>query len=362
MNPNQTTANPNPGLQGTIEATFLFPDFSNLIKKEYAKSPVSTPIDALPFFIYQQVPNGQGDSKQVNEVDFTRYAAAMPEGTNARKGSVGSGFHKQVLWFRYGQEYDITYKMRTAYQWYDVVPGIVQALKDAVPQRQNLDMTHLITFGQAVGYYDQDGYFRDTTTGDELSLFNTAHKLAFSTKTYSNLLPGSLPFNKAALESMGQMTTTEIMDNFGKLGRMNFNTIFCAQNEAVINSIRQYIHSVADPSQANPSVENPYKGRYELRILSMLATDANGNTDYSKLNWWGIAALGTSMSGDRWQAYRVNWEPTRLKGMSTGNGATFSNANWEDFHNDNVSIGVRGTENYAALAGKGIILSPAPNA
>lgn len=353
MFPNNQTANANPGQFGTIEATFTFPELSNLVKKMFAETLPQVPLDAKPLFIFKSVPQGQGESIQVNEQDFTTYASDMPEGVNAKKGSFGVGYHKQVLWFRYGMEYDITYKMRTTAQWLDIVTATVKALSQAVPQRQNLDMTHMITFGNATSYVDQDGFVRDVSTGDGLSLFNAAHTLAFSATTYSNIVPGNPQFSKSALEAAELLTKNNVLDNFGKLRRMNFKTIWCASTPTLTNNIMQYIRSVSDPVQANPGVENPYKGKYDILPLELLATDANGLYDTTKKNWWGIAAL-MGVGGERWQAYRVQWEAPRLKPMPTG---SFSTSNAEDVHNDNWTFGARGTENYASLSGRGIIAS-----
>lgn len=357
MFPNNQTSNPNPGNMGTIEATFTFPELSNLIKKMFAEALPQVPLDAKPLFIFKSVPQGQGDAIQVNEQDFTTYASDMPEGTNAQKGSFGVGYHKQVLWHRYGLEYDITYKMRTTAQWLDIVTATVSALSKAVPQRENLDMTHLITFGNATSYVDMDGFTRDVSTGDGLSIFNAAHLLAFTAQTYSNIVPGNPQFSKTALESAELLTKSNILDNFGKLRRMNFKHIWCASTPSLTNSIMQYIRSISDPVQANPGVENPYKNKYDILPLELLATDANGIYDSSKQNWWGIGAF-TGVGAERWQAYRVQWEAPRMKPMPTGD---FSTTNAEDVHNDNWTYGSRGTENYAALVGRGIIGSLAAN-
>lgn len=357
MPPNNTIFNTNPGNQGTIEATFTFPELSNLVKKMFAEALPQVPLDASPLFILKTIPQGQGDSIQVNEQDFTTYAGDMPEGSNAKKGAFGVGYHKQVLWHRYALEYDITYKMRTTAQWLDIVTATVAALSKAIPQRENLDMTHMLSFGNATSYVDQDGYTRDTSTGDGLSLFNAAHTLAFVPQTYSNLVPGNPQFSKTALESAELLTKNNILDNFGKLRRMNFKTIWCSDTPSLTNSIMQYIRSVSDPVQANPGVENPYKGKYDMLPLSLLATDANGIYDSTKQNWWGIVA-NTGTGAERWQSYRVQWEAPRLKPMPTG---SFSSTNAEDVHNDNWTYGSRGTENYASLSGRGIIASLAPN-
>jgi len=344
------TTNPNPGAQGTIEATFTFPELSNLVKKMFAEALPKMPLDARPLFIDKTIPQGQGDSIQINEMDFSTYASNMPEGVDAKKGLFGIGYHKQVLWHRYGFEYDITYKMRTTSQWLDVVTATVNALSTAVPQRINLDMTHHITFGNAVSYVDMDGFVRDLTVGDGFQLFYATHALAFAVPTYSNIVPGNPAFTKSALEAAELLTKTNILDNFGKLRRMSFKTIFCADTPNLTNTIMQYIRSTSDPLQANPAVVNPYQSKFDIMPLASLATDANGIYDSSKAAWWGIAAL-SGVGAERWQAYNVIWEAPRLKPMpAQGNNA-------EDVHNDNWTYGARATCNQAALSGRGIIIS-----
>lgn len=344
------TQNPNPGNSGSIEATFTFPEISNLIQKKFAERLSDVPMDASPLYIKKSVGYGQGDSIQVNEQDFSTYANAMPEGANAQKGLFGVGYHKQVAWYRYGKEYDITYKARTTAQWIDIVAQTVQAMSTNVPNRMNLDKTHMLTFGAGTNYIDMDGFERDTSTGDGLSLFNSAHFLAFTGATYSNIVTGNPQFSKSALESAEFLSITNIRDNFGAQKRMKFSHIWHADNTTLENDIMQFLKSISDPVQANAGVMNPYRSKYQALRLSLLASDVNGNPDTSKRLWWGIGAFEGS-GGERWQAYCVTWEPARLITMpSAGN-------NGEDRHNDNWSWGVRGTENYATLSGRGIIAS-----
>jgi len=353
MNPNQTTANPNPGSFNTIESTYSQPEVTNLIQKAFAPALDNVSMDAMPLFIKKTVGMGQGDSIQVNEKDFTTYAAGMPEGADAKKGAFGVGFHKQVLWKRYGQEYDITQKMRYTMQWLDVISDTVRALAQAVPQRINLDLTHQITFGNAVSYVDQDGEIRDVSTGDGQPLFSATHALAFNPATYSNLVPGAPQFSKTALEAAELLTVSNIRDNFGVKKTMNFSHIVTSDTPSVINDVQQLIRSISDPAQANSGVMNPNQRKYTHLKLSLLATDAQGNYDATKQNWWGIAALNGT-GGDRWQAYEVVWEAPTLKTMPTNGN------NGEDVHNDNWTYGSRGTCNRAALSGRGIIFSLAP--
>jgi len=361
MNPNNTTANANPGANGTISATFTFPEFSNLIQKMFIKKLENTPLDAKPLFIEKTIPNGKGDSIQINELDFTTYASNMPEGTDAIKGNSSVGYHKQVLWYRYALEYDITYKMRTTAQWVDVITETLDALVSAVPQRMNLDMTHIVTFGNATSYVDMDGETRDTSTGDTLALFSAVHTISHpqgAITTYSNIVPGAPTFNKVSLESAQLVGATETIDNFGVLKQMNYDTIWSTTDPTTCNDIKQLLRSVSDPNQANSGVKNPYnmgtRPAFTHLELSKLWTDANGNYNSAKRRWWGIASLGGS-NASRWQAYRCIWESPRLIPGGANGGTSLTGTNAEDAHNDNWTFGARGTANQAVVAGRGII-------
>lgn len=353
-----STQNPNPGSQGTIQSTFTFPEFSNLVEKTFVELLQNLPLDADPLFITKSIGHGEGDVKQMNEQDFETYAKGMPEGANAQKGKTGIGFHKQINWYRYGLEFDITHKQRTTEKWGDVVANTMEALTQAVPLRMNLDKTHIITFGNATSYVNMDGFVRDVTTGAGTELFTATAPLAHSPFTYSNIVPGAPAFSKTALELAQQLTVSNILDNFGVKKRMAFDTIWTSDDPETVNNVKQLLRSISDPEQDNSGVMNPYESRMSHLVLSQLATTPEGSYDSSKAKWWGIGAF-KGMGANRWQAYDLIWESPYIKGSTPMAGHTATNQ--EDYHNDNWSYGARGASNQGVLSSRGIIVSLVAN-
>lgn len=343
---------PNPGQQGTLLSTFTFNEIYDSVQKKFIEMLPKYPIDAKPLFIYEAVPQQSGNSRQYDESDFSSFARNKPEGVPSAKGTFGIGYHKVMSMKRVALEFDLTYEARTQNQWYKVTE-ITQALIQTVPYRLNLDMTHRVTFANAASYVDMDGFTVDTTTGDGLSLANAAHTLAFSATTYTNIVAGAPQFSKSALQSAETVAKNNIYDNFGVPHVMSWTHIFCANTPVVIESIKQFLHSISDNTQANPNVMNTYKNRYEILVLTQLDTDANGFRDTAKSNWWGIAALGGSIRGDRFQAIHGEWEAAHMK-------PTVEGGNADDFSKDIWKFGVRGGYGLVTVSPKGFIISLVP--
>ena len=72
-----------------------------------------------------------------------------------------------------------------------------------------------ITFSQGTSYIDNGGYTVDTTTGDGYSLANAAHTTAFSSTTYTNILPGGPNFSKSSLIAAEILARNNTIDNYG---------------------------------------------------------------------------------------------------------------------------------------------------
>ena len=344
--PNET----NPGSQNTLLSTYNFPEIYDLIKKTFIDMIPKYPIDAKPLFIYDAIPMMAGNTKQYDESDFSTFARNKAEGVAASKMQFGIGYHNIMKMKRIAGEFDLTYESRTQNQWYRVTE-ITAALIETCPQRINLDMTHRVTFCTTSSYVDMDGWTVNTETGDSLPLADAAHTLAFSPITYTNIVPGAPQFSKSALQSAETIAKNNIYDNFGIPKLMNFTHVFCANTPNVRENIKQFLGSISDNTQANPNVENTYKNKYEILILSQLDTNANGNRDTSKSNWWGLAALGGSIRGNRWQAYYGEWEAPHMKPAPTdGNNA-------DDFSKDIWKYGVRAGYGLIAVIAKGFIIS-----
>lgn len=345
------TSEPNPGNADTMLSTFTFEEIYDLIQKKFIDMLPKYALDAKPLFIFDDIPLGTGNMRQYDESDFSSFARTKPEGVAAAKANFTIGYHKQMRMKRIALEFDLTYEARTQNQWYRV-EEITQQLIQTVPYRLNLDMTQLaVTFAQSSSYVDMDGFTIDTTTGDGQPIASAAHTLSQNPTTYTNIVAGAPQFSKSGLIAAETVAKNNIMDNFGVPRIMSWTHIFCANTPNVKENIKQFLFSTSDNTQANPAVENTYKNRYEMLVLSQIDTDANGQRDTSKSNWWGIAALGGAVRGDRLQAYYGQWEAPNMKPAPTnGNNA-------DDFSKDIWKYGVRGGYGLTVVSPKGIIYS-----
>lgn len=339
----------NPGQQGTLLSTYTFNEIYDLIQKRFIDMLPKYPIDAKPLFIYEGIPQQSGNTRQFDESDFSSFARTKPEGVPAAKGVFGIGYHKIMTTKRVALEFDLTYEARTQNQWYKVTE-ITANLIQTVPYRTNLDMTQRVTFANVSSYVDMDGFTIDTTTGDGLSLANAAHTLAFSPTTYTNIVPGGPQFSKSALQSAETVAKNNIYDNFGIPHVMTWTHIFLANTPVLKENVKQFLRSISDVTQANPEVVNTYKDKYEMLVLTQLDTDANGFRNTAKSNWWGIAALGGSIRGDRFQAFYGEWEAPHMK-------PTVDGGNADDFSKDIWKFGVRGGYGLVTVSPKGFIIS-----
>jgi len=347
---------PNPGNSSQFLATYTQKEIYNLVQKVFVDFKESYPVDASPLFAFRPVPMHTGVIKRYDQKDFSTYASAKPEGAPSKRAKYGTGFHKDVILKRIALELVLTYEAIQYDQW-DDVKAIGTELGKTAPQRINLDMTHLaITFAQGVSYVDMDGYQIDTTTGDGQPIASAAHELAFSTLTYTNILPGAPAFSKSALISAETIARNNTMDNYGIPKGYNWTHIWCSGDPNNTENIMQFLKSISDNTQANPNVENTYRRRYKMLALEQLDTNVFGQRDTTKSNWWGIGAFeGDITSGKRFAAIYSQWEAPHMKPAPT------ESNNASDFSRDIQKFGIRAGYGLCALDGMGIVYSFVPN-
>ena len=336
-----------PGLQVTTLSEVSLSEFTDLTRKEFSMTQMMVPVAARQLFIEVPIASNSGNTRRFDEVDTETFASLKREGENAAKASAGVGYNVTMTARRFAKEIDITYEMRRDNRAPEVGSALV-SLAHHVPQRQELDLTHRLTFASSTSYTDKDGVSVDVSVGDTLALVSASHTLAFSSATYSNRVSGDPVFSQGALESALLLSVTNIRNNFGDKRVMNFNTIISGDDPGTVRDIRQVLESTADVDAAHEGVLNHFRGRMRHVMLPYLATTATGAYDSTKRRWWGIAATGQGTAG--WQAYLGIWEQPNLKTPAPGN-------NGEDVHSDNWTYGARGRYGIAAVSGRGIILS-----
>lgn len=355
MNPNPYDA-PIHGQSTPFIATYTQNEIYNLVKKSFADYMQKYPADAKPLFIYDPAPAFSGIIHRYMEKDFSTFAEVKPEGSPTKRAKKGIGYHKDVVLKRIGLEISLSWESMRFSQW-DDVRNIGSQLGKTVPQRINLDMTQFaITFAQGTEYTDMSGYTVNTTTGDGLSIANSAHKLAFVAQTYTNICPGGLQFSKSALIANEIIGRNNTVDNYNKPSMKRFSHIFSSGDSQVKYDIAQFLRSITDNTQANPSVINPLNNRYQHIILEQLDTDIYGNRDTTKSKWWGIVAAEGRDASTRFPAFYREWEAPHMKPAPT------EDNNAVDYSRDIVLYGARGGYGLCALNGTGIVYNFPVNA
>lgn len=345
----------NPGNSVSFMATFSSSEIYNLVAKKFSEVGELYPLDAKIIYITEPIPLHSGNIRQYDERDFSTFASDKPEGVAARKAQFGIGYHKQMYLKRIAKEMDLTDEAIMFDRWMDV-KSIGIDLGETAPQRINLDMTQLaITFAQGTQYIDMDGNPVDTTTGDGLSIANAAHTLAFSSLTYTNIVPGNPQFSKTGLISAEAIARNNTLNNYGIPRRKRFTHIWTSGNPNNVENITQFLRSISDNTQANPNVENTYRNRYKLLVLEQLDTTVTGQRDTTKSNWWGIGAFDGQIPMNRFWAMYGEWEPAHMKPAPT------SDNNAVDFSKDIRRFGVRAGYGLAIVNPQGIVYSFAPN-
>lgn len=348
-------AEPNPGQIAQPLATFSAKEIYNLVEKSYMEFKQQCKPDAFVFYVKKSIPNHMGTVKRYSQKDYSTYARYKAELGLTKQAQFAIGFHKDVHMRTIALEQQLSEEAIKFDRW-DDVRLISKMLGQTVPNRINLDDSHFaVTFAQGTSYVDMDGEIIDTTTGDGLSIANSAHLLAHSPKTYTNIAPASL-FNKTAFQVVLRIARNNTMDNFGIPKKYNWSHIWATNDPENSESILQFLKSRTDNTQGNANVDNVYYSYLKPVFLEEIDTDIYGERDESKSNWWGIGAFeGDMLSGDRASFVYAEWEAPYLKPF-LGEGS-----NAVDFSRDALKYGARGRNGRAVLDGMGIIYVFAPN-
>jgi len=322
--------------------TVTLPEFSDLTKKQFTHLKEKVQPVAAQLFINESLTAYPNDQKRYDEVDTETFAKLKRQGEDARKARSGVGYNNTMTARRFAMEIEVSWEFRRYSEAYaGKVKADLMSLADFIPQRRELDLSHVFTFATATSYTDMDGTTVATTVGDDLALLSASHTLAFSSTTYTNIVSGNPAFSSGSLEVARNLFNTNILSNFGERRVITPNTIVTTDDETTVNSVRQLLNSTADLSAANAGVTNEQKGRYRHVVLPYLATTATGAYDSTKKRWWFLGATGMGEMG--WQAYYGVFEEMNLKTPD------------ENVHNDNWVYGVRGSHGICVVSPRGLV-------
>jgi len=326
--------------------TVTLPELVDLVRKEFVTNTKMVEPNAKQLFISEPVGKGQGSTKSYYEIDIQTYGRKKREGEATKKASVGVGYNVTMTKGRVAMEIDITQEMLDENRFAQVGSQIKQ-LTHFMPQRINLDLTHIFTFASAQSFTDMDGDTVTLSVGDGKSLANSVHTLKFDgSKTYSNRVSGDPLFSQGGLAAAEKLAVTNIYSNFGERRTLSFDTLVTGDDPNTVNAVMQVMHSTADVDAAQSGVMNVNKSKYRHVILPHLATTATGSHDSTKARYWFIVAAGQGTDG--WQAYFGEWEAPHMKDPKGDS---------HDYSRDIDTYGVRAGYGIRAVTGRGIIFS-----
>ncbi len=330
--------------------TGTFPGFSDNINKLYLDFLTTYKAEADALFITMNVGENAETIKRMDEEDMSQYAHDKPQGADAERLQFGTGYYKEIFAFRVGSQLNISYEMRVAPRF--KLGQAVSRFVESVPNRMELDKQHNLTFINATSYVNMDGRTVDVSGGDGLAGASATHPLSHSTTTWSNIVPTNPGLSVTALEAAEKLAVTDILDNYGLPVYMPFtHLIVCKQDPNTERVAREILRSTTLVTQANPGVVNTFQQKYELMVLSRVATDAMGRPDSTKYKWWFLAALGNR--SNRLQSYELIWEAPHMNPAPAGSN------NGIDVYNDDSTYGARARYGYGVVSFRGIIVSQA---
>lgn len=330
----------------TLLNTVSLSEMTDLVRREWLYKQENIVRVAKQLFINSPIGMGEGNSKIYNEVDIETYSSYKPEGTNSKKAMVGIGYNKTGYVRTFSKEIDITLEMRQDNR-YNEVQAYITSLSEFNANKQDLDLTHRLSFATSTSYTDMDGETVDVSMGDGYALAYSAHTLAHSSVTYRNRVSGDPVFSQGGYEAALALAVTNIYSNFGEKRSMNFNTIVTGDDPSTIRSVRQLLESTADTDAVQAGITNVYRARMNHVVLPNLATTATGAVDSTKRRWWFIISID-GMKG--WQAYIGDKMASTLYTPSQGN-------NGEDIHNINWTYATVARWMICVPSGKGLIAS-----
>lgn len=330
----------------TTLSTVTLPEMVDLVRRQFLNVQNMVKPASGVLFISDPIGKGAGASKRFTEIDTETYGRRKRELEKAKKAAVGVGYSVDTIKKRIAREIEISQEMRDENR-YAEVGSLITSLTHFCPQRIELDGTHIFTFAAATSMTDMDGETVTLSTGDGLSLINSAHTLKYNSGTYSNRVSGDPLFTGAALRAAEKLATTNIVSHFGERRVMNFNTIVTGDDPDTVAEVKRYLNSMSDPDAAHSGVINPI-GSYRHVILPQLATTATGAHDSTKERYWFLVAAGQGLMG--WQAFYSEWEAPHFKDLSTDD----RGAN-HDYSADSWVFGTRAAYNHRAVSPRGII-------
>lgn len=281
----------------TATAPQLYDLQKRMITKDERLKDIGRQFNDRLMSLYQRDPfNGDGEFKNVTELSMETYGYRQPEGTSPKTTRFGIGREFNFSYDDYGVAYVATERaLMNANRHRSVIEGMMNLTRQLF-ERRYLDGVLRFSYGSDSSYVDRDGHTVDVTGIDGLSIFNSAHTLPHSPKTFSNIVPSNPSLSKSGLLAAENMFKTEMFDGYGAQKRMRPNTLVVTDDSTLVYNATQIYGSNTEIGQDNPNVINALPDR-RVVVLPGLDFDANGQYDASKKDTWILGRFGTGADG-----------------------------------------------------------------
>lgn len=254
-----------------------------------------------------------------SQIDGFGFAKRKTEGGQYAIGSPKQGYSLLLSQQRIGLKAVVTWEMRK-FDKYGEISKVMKTLGESTAMRIELDCTHQLTFGHSTSYTNIDGETISTATGDTKAIFATDHTITGGSGTWDN--KSTYAFDREALEDM-ELKFTKMIKNNGMKAVVKPDTIITTDDPTLTNAVKEFTMSDKNPDSANQA-SNVYKGKYNHLVLPLLATDANGDYDQTKKNYWMLADLKHKDA-----ILEVSEEPTFKAAKPDSNGEDFDTDDWK---------------------------------
>ena len=291
-----------------LVTTMGIPAINDLVKKSFVKSIFKDGGDVRQLF-HKKDADWSSGSKRIYEVDRERFGERKAEGQGSAQRGVSQGYYKDIARYTVSVTRKVSgeaFKALTAHDLASMAIGTGDDIVDKI----ELDMRNFLGYGTASSYTDNGGYTIDTTGGDGLSNFNTAHTLKNVSTTYSNILSGTPALSETALNTAGDYFNYNVVDNNGQRIDMKPNTLITSNKAVMQSRVGRLLGSTAPQTiegtaNANAGVQNTYKNKYRHLVIEF-DVDAYNVSDSTKSFYWYLASLGGNPESSL-QWYYVKW-------------------------------------------------------
>lgn len=313
-------------------STMKYPDFVALAEMSFIQGRMSVPhtVKNSGLFRTIEIPDHTGNTREFTEQDNELFLKRKGESEQAKKLKDIQGFKKIGKLIRFAGEKDISHELRKHNKYQEVVSKFMN-LGAQGHNTIERDLCHVFKYGKDGSYTDADGEVRDLTTADGRPLFDSAHLMKGTGKTFSNRLSGDPTFSQTAFTNMIELRRANSINHFGEKLTIKDDIIWSSGDTKTTQDIRRELVSTSQVGQENPNVINVLP-KYRHVELGYLDTDAYGSPEVLGSKYWGVASSMHS------EIVYAETETPYMKMPGVNADGTIA----EDFSTDDIKVGARG--------------------